>query len=146
MFFPNKMSPFLPLFVKLLLLPLVLWLWFDTSTGSAVRRWLAPNFDRAGSSESQPVLLNPCSSTIETLDTFNRRDESDRFVKGTRPTLIKNATVFTGTAGRLVVHGDVFVDKGIIRDFGDILDLDLFPPETSFVNAQGAWLTPGLST
>ncbi|KIY67956.1 composite domain of metallo-dependent hydrolase [Cylindrobasidium torrendii FP15055 ss-10] len=140
------MPPLLPVIFKLLLLPLFLWLWFDTSAlNVSLYRWPALDFGRASSSGSRPAFSSSSSSpAAETVDPFNHRDRSDRFVKGTRPTLIKNATIFTGTADRLIVQGDIFVDKGIIQDFGDSLELNLLPPETSFVNARGAWLTPGL--
>ncbi|CDO69917.1 hypothetical protein BN946_scf184568.g3 [Trametes cinnabarina] len=73
------------------------------------------------------------------------RDSSDRFELGTRPTLIKNATLWTGARnGTEVVYGDIFLDKGLIRRIGDIPDILYTEKDTYVVDAHGAWVTPGL--
>ena len=49
---------------------------------------------------------------------FYDRTESDRFVPGTTPTLIVNATIWTGNANETeVISADVLLDKGIIEFF-----------------------------
>ncbi|KAI0832753.1 composite domain of metallo-dependent hydrolase [Trametes gibbosa] len=78
---------------------------------------------------------------------FQERERSDRFEPGTRPTLLKNATLWTGARnGSEIVYGDILLDNGLVRGIGYI-------PETLYadrdgdvdiVDAHGAWVTPGL--
>ncbi|KAJ7154776.1 carbohydrate esterase family 9 protein [Mycena filopes] len=76
-------------------------------------------------------------------DGLYTREESDRFVSGTRPTLIYNATIWTGRHdGKEVIQGDIIVDKGLIKQLGAVdssgyADIELF-------DAAGAWVSPGL--
>jgi hypothetical protein len=52
---------------------------------------------------------------------FYSRNTSDRFVKHTKPVLIRNATVWTGNVqGLEVIHGDVLLDGGIIKQVGHV--------------------------
>lgn len=52
---------------------------------------------------------------------FHDRDVSDRFVRDTRPVLIRNATVWTGRVqGLEIIQGDVLLDGGIIKQVGHI--------------------------
>ena len=52
---------------------------------------------------------------------FYSRAQSDRYQPGTKPVLIRNATVWTGNLnGTEVVRGDVLLDKGIIKAVGGI--------------------------
>ena len=52
---------------------------------------------------------------------FYDRDVSDRFVRGTKPVLIRNATVWTGRVqGLEIIHGDVLLVGGIIAQVGHI--------------------------
>ncbi|RPD56488.1 composite domain of metallo-dependent hydrolase [Lentinus tigrinus ALCF2SS1-7] len=75
---------------------------------------------------------------------FLARQRSDRFVPGTRPTLIKNATIWTGgREGFEVVHGDILLDGGLIRKVGS-LDMDLESLSATHIDAQGKWVTPGI--
>ncbi|KAJ6577348.1 carbohydrate esterase family 9 protein [Mycena capillaripes] len=76
---------------------------------------------------------------------FNLRTKSDRFQSGTRAVLVKNATIWTGRVDGLeVLKGDIFMDGGIIVDVGvfkqSVLDLH----KHDIVDAQGAWVTPGI--
>ncbi|KAG2013293.1 hypothetical protein CC2G_010222 [Coprinopsis cinerea AmutBmut pab1-1] len=77
---------------------------------------------------------------------FWGRDKSDRFEPGTNGTLIRNAKIFTGEKnGTVVIHGDLLLDKGIIRGIGDIPGRVIDSVENlTVVNANGAWVTPGL--
>ena len=52
---------------------------------------------------------------------FYDRDISDRFVRDTKPVLIRNATVWTGRVqGLEIIKGDVLLDGGIIRQVGRV--------------------------
>ncbi|KAI0653864.1 carbohydrate esterase family 9 protein [Cubamyces menziesii] len=77
---------------------------------------------------------------------FHARKESDRFVPGTKPTLIKNATIWTGSANGLeVVHGDILIDGGIIKRIGHVRSGELHQyRDLAHVDAQGKWVSPGI--
>lgn len=77
---------------------------------------------------------------------FHSRDASDRYEPGTNATLIRNAIIFTGKCnGTEVIHGDVLLDKGVVKGLGKIswrvIDNT---PNLTVVDAMGAWVTPGL--
>ena len=78
---------------------------------------------------------------------FYSRKVSDRFQPGTKPTLIRNATIWTGEGnGTAVVLGDILLDGGVIKAVGHVPSEMI--PETRAVevyDAKGAWITPGLS-
>lgn len=84
---------------------------------------------------------------------FRVRSESDRFEHGTKATLLHNARIWTGEDnGTEVIHGDVFLDKGIIQGVGN-LNLSALRShvngmvargELNVVDVHGAWVTPGL--
>lgn len=74
---------------------------------------------------------------------FHQRTKSDRFAEGTRATLIRNASIWTGD--HEITQGDILLDKGIIKfvghaspgmfnKFKDLVTLD----------AGGSWVTPGI--
>lgn len=97
------------------------------------------------------TILAQCAALRETPGppaNFLAREESDRFEPGTRPTLIKNARIWTGARnGTEIVYGDVFLDKGVVKGIGYIPDA-LFArrQDTLVVDAKGNWVTPGLGT
>ncbi|KAG0707315.1 composite domain of metallo-dependent hydrolase [Suillus ampliporus] len=74
---------------------------------------------------------------------FHQRTQSDRFVEGTRATLIRNASIWTGDDE--ISQGDILLDKGIIKFLGhaspDMLDKfkDLIA-----LDVGGSWVTPGI--
>ncbi|OSD06097.1 carbohydrate esterase family 9 protein [Trametes coccinea BRFM310] len=77
---------------------------------------------------------------------FHTRTHSDRFVPGTPPTLITNATIWTGRGNGLeVVHGDILLHGGIIRRVGHLQRsmLDEFG-DLARIDAQGRWISPGI--
>ena len=77
---------------------------------------------------------------------FHRRETSDRFEPGTRPTLIKDAHIWTGARnGTETVVGDVLLSGGVVKGIGYIPRL-LLDNLTDFVvvEANGGWVTPGL--
>ncbi|OBZ68120.1 hypothetical protein A0H81_11871 [Grifola frondosa] len=77
---------------------------------------------------------------------FNQRTQSDRFIPGTLPTLIKNATIWTGRVDGLeVLKGDILLDLGIIKRIGHIErslldDYDVLLT----IDAKGGWVSPGI--
>lgn len=84
---------------------------------------------------------------------FYSRAASDRYVPGTKPTLLKNAKIWTGGLdGTEVIEGDIFVDKGIIKSIAPGLGGKTFSQEmrelvknggVEIVDVDGAWITPG---
>lgn len=75
---------------------------------------------------------------------FHKRASSDRFVSGTRPTLIQNASIWTGAKGGTeIVEGDILLDRGIVKAVGDI-PASLLGNDVEVINAGRSWLTPGL--
>ncbi|KAA1466778.1 hypothetical protein DENSPDRAFT_766715 [Dentipellis sp. KUC8613] len=77
---------------------------------------------------------------------FAERKASDRHEPGTRPTLIRNATVWTGAhGGAEVIYGDVLLERGVVRALGYVpRETELESVDRDVVDAQGAWVTPGL--
>jgi imidazolonepropionase-like amidohydrolase len=76
---------------------------------------------------------------------FLSRLQSDRYAAGTPPTLIRNATIWTGRFdGHEVVSGDVLLDKGIINEVGEVKQsvIDSYR-NLVVIDAKGAWVTPG---
>ncbi|KIY67487.1 composite domain of metallo-dependent hydrolase [Cylindrobasidium torrendii FP15055 ss-10] len=74
---------------------------------------------------------------------FASRTISDRFVDGTKPVHIKNATIWTGGVdGHEVITGDILLDRGLIQGVGQ-LELSSYSELVEY-DAQGAWVTPGL--
>ena len=77
---------------------------------------------------------------------FLKRRESDRYVPGTRPYLLKNARIWTGAEnGTEVVHADILLDKGIIKSIGHLghAQLKEYMDYAVTVDLHGAWVTPG---
>lgn len=105
--------------------------------------------------EAPPANAQHILSRCDTLNVipgpskeFYSRRQSDRFVPGTQPTLIKNATIWTGNdAGKEVLYGDVLLDKGLIKWLG--IDahasgvMAQYGVDLTVIDAKGAWLTPG---
>lgn len=73
-----------------------------------------------------------------------RRLQSDRFVPGTNPVLLRNAKIWTAARnGTEIVFGDVLLDKGLIKSVGYIPH-GLLDSNIEIHDVQGAWVTPGL--
>ncbi|KAG5653025.1 hypothetical protein H0H81_002647 [Sphagnurus paluster] len=95
-------------------------------------------------------ILTQCASLRATPGPsrdFMSREVSDRYEPGTNATLIKNALIFTGERnGSEVIRGNIFLDKGVIQSIGKVPRY-LIESATSKiveVDANGAWVTPGL--
>ncbi|KZV79501.1 composite domain of metallo-dependent hydrolase [Exidia glandulosa HHB12029] len=95
-----------------------------------------------------PEILAKCASLHVPAGPhpdFFSRAVSDRFVPGTKATLIRNATIWTGReAGNEVVYGDVLLDGGIIKAVGTVSGVVLRDPNVNEINAGGKWLTAGM--
>ncbi|KAJ3852408.1 carbohydrate esterase family 9 protein [Lentinula lateritia] len=96
-----------------------------------------------------PQIIQKCS-TLNVLpgppSDFSSRNESDRYVPGTNPTLIKNATIWTGNVkGLEIILGDLLLEKGIIQAVGEIPGhlLNTYH-HLSVIDANGSWLSPGI--
>ncbi|KAI0825194.1 carbohydrate esterase family 9 protein [Trametes gibbosa] len=77
---------------------------------------------------------------------FHTRTHSDRFVPGSPPTLITNASIWTGRDnGREVIHGDLLLLGGIIRRVGHLHHsaLDAFG-DLKRIDAKGRWVSSGI--
>ncbi|RDX49485.1 composite domain of metallo-dependent hydrolase [Lentinus brumalis] len=77
---------------------------------------------------------------------FNTRTQSDRFAPGTKPTLITNATIWTGGVNGLeVLHGDILLDGGIIKRVG-VMESDVLAHYSHLtrIDAKGKWASPGI--
>ena len=77
---------------------------------------------------------------------FYSQKVSDRFQLGTKSTLIRNATIWTGEGnGSVAVSGDILLDGGIIEAVGHVpSDMILGTRVIEVYDAKGAWITPGL--
>ena len=81
---------------------------------------------------------------------FAERDSSDRWERGTKPVLVRNAKVWTGEKnGTEVVEGDILLDKGVVKGVGHTAMVMRIAralglrDELEVVDARGAWVTPG---
>ncbi|OCH94314.1 hypothetical protein OBBRIDRAFT_823596 [Obba rivulosa] len=98
---------------------------------------------------SSQQILSQCAALRakpEPPEDFLARESSDRFQNGTKPTLIRNAAIWTGARnGTETVFGDVLLDKGIVKGIGYIpVHLYATVEELQIVDAKGGWVTPGL--
>ena len=98
---------------------------------------------------SKPVILSHCAA-LKIIPSppqdFHSREESDRFEPGTNATLIRNCVIFTGKDnGTEVIHGDILLDKGVIKGLGKISGRVIDDtPNLTIIDANYAWVTPGL--
>ena len=77
---------------------------------------------------------------------FSKRAVSDRFVPGTKPALVRNATIWTGREnGQEIVRGDILLDKGLIQVVGriDYEDISFMHDDLTIIDVNGAWVSPG---
>lgn len=78
---------------------------------------------------------------------FYRRNHSDRYTPGTRPTLLKHARIWTGEKnGTDIIRGDVLLDKGLIKAVGHVPSsaFEAFKDNLVVIDVQNAWVTPGI--
>lgn len=75
------------------------------------------------------------------------RTQSDRYVPGTKPVLLRHGKIWTGEAnGTDLVHGDILLDKGLIKSVGhlSLRELDALRDDLVTIDLNGKWVTPGL--
>ncbi|CCM03593.1 uncharacterized protein FIBRA_05730 [Fibroporia radiculosa] len=76
---------------------------------------------------------------------FADRTKSDRFQPGTRPILIRNASLWTGRVqGLEVVQGDLYIDNGLIKAVGYVTHESIDADNVYVLDVHGAWVTPGI--
>ncbi|KAG5962293.1 hypothetical protein E4U58_003943 [Claviceps cyperi] len=85
------------------------------------------------------------------------RSKSARYIQGSRPTLIKNATIWVGEAiegtsdadaragkGWEWTHGDVYLEYGLIKKVEQAISLSSLPQDTILYDVDGRLLTTGI--
>lgn len=95
------------------------------------------------------TIMAQCKASRAQVGPFTKpamRSQSDRFVHGTKPVLIKRAKIWTGTEnGTEVIHGDILLDKGLIKSVGNLYGLhETYGSGLVVVDAKDAWVTPGI--
>lgn len=81
---------------------------------------------------------------------FHARTQSDRYAEGVNPVLVRNATIWTAANGGYeVLTGDLLMHRGLIKAVGDVplsllQELELESMNLEVVDAEGAWVTPGI--
>lgn len=120
----------------------VVWLWFASRSTFATKRSVKLPFHAQETLQKCKMLHVQPGPPPD----FAHRTQSDRFVDGTRATLLRNASVWTGDPLQYEVHGaDILLDKGIIKFFGRVSE-DILANYGDFhtVDVGGSWITPGL--
>ncbi|KIJ61513.1 hypothetical protein HYDPIDRAFT_31124 [Hydnomerulius pinastri MD-312] len=75
---------------------------------------------------------------------FSSRLQSDRYEPGTKPVLIRNASIWTGLdGGKDVVRGDILLEQGLTKAVGNVDSLVNYA-DVAEIDAKGAWVTPGI--
>ena len=120
-----------------------------TDTTSNSLSYLRSSQNARTYNHSKPAILSRCAAlnlTPSPPQNFHSREESDRFEPGTNATLIRNCVIFTGKDnGTEIIHGDILLDKGIIKGLGKISGRVIDnTPNLTIINANHAWVTPGL--
>jgi hypothetical protein len=108
-----------------------------------------PSFIAEGIKQCEIISRPPPSHKQATAE----RKYSDRFVKGTKATWLKNGTVWTGEkGGEEVLYGvDVLLDGGVVRKIGKPEEIQEMmkskdkKDQYDEVELGGAWVTPGRS-
>lgn len=85
------------------------------------------------------------------------RDYNKRWINGTKPLFIRNATIWTGEPaagtskgdaragkGYAWISSDVFVDRGLIKKIGADIAIKSLPDDTEIFEAHGRQLTAGI--
>ncbi|GAA5841787.1 hypothetical protein JCM11251_004064 [Rhodosporidiobolus azoricus] len=144
-------------FVAALLLALAAWRYARPPAFLRVQQSTSPTLRHSFTSLNNDHFRRQWSESVEKCEelhvlpgvpqSFWDRNASDRFASGTPPTLIRNATVWTGNNdGKEVLYNhDILLDRGLIVQLRNNIHIE---PDligyVKIVNAHGAWLTPGI--
>lgn len=95
--------------------------------------------------------ISRCHHIQKTLKTASHSDQprtqSDRYVPGTKPVLLKHARIWTGEKnGTEVIHGDILLDNGLIKGTGYIPSSTLreYGGDLITMDIGNAFVTPGI--
>lgn len=112
--------------------------------------WRPPNFFQQPLPVHGAAALAQCQALLQTpgpSNDFFQRSFSDRFIPGTRSVLLQDARIWTGREnGTEVVRGDLYLSKGIVKHVGstDAAFWESLTSDTTVIDLNGAWVTPGL--
>jgi imidazolonepropionase-like amidohydrolase len=94
---------------------------------------------------------------VPTIEARASRSINKRWLSGTKPLLIRNATIWTGEPvagtskedahlgkGYSWISSDLFVDRGLIQKIGVDISLSHLPKDTAIYEAHGRQLTAGI--
>lgn len=111
---------------------------FPTPTPTPVPRHVARGLNLC---KSHDKVYGPSSD-------FADRKTSDRFVPGTKPVLLTNATIWTGgeDGHEVIAGGEILLDQGIVKFVGQKAEAGLLEAlkEYVHVDVKGQWVTPGI--
>ena len=122
-------------------------IWYGFAFGQGIKFWEAYTTSRL--SPQAAAALSRCASLHEKPGppaNFHSRSQSDRYVPGTKPVLLKNAKIWSGDKnGTDVFHSDILLDKGIIKGIGrTALKLSRnYKEDIEVIDVKDAWVTPG---
>ncbi len=141
---------FLPRRALLGLIPAIacfLGIWYGFAFGQGIKFWEAYTSSRLSLQET--AALSRCAYLHDKpgpSPSFYKRTQSDRYVPGTKPVLLKNAKIWSGEKnGTEVLYADILLDKGIIKGIGRTSSkwLNSLKEEYEVIDAKNAWVTPG---
>ncbi|KDQ21348.1 hypothetical protein BOTBODRAFT_99933 [Botryobasidium botryosum FD-172 SS1] len=115
--------------------------YFSTLPSVPIRRPSIPIFGKQVIAQCRALRDTPAPP-----ESFFARTQSDRFVSGTKPIWIRNATIWTGGDNGLeTLEGDILIDGGIIKAVGGVPRALLrHYRDVVEINAAKAWVTPGI--
>lgn len=122
-------------------------LWYGFAFGQGIKFWEAYTTDRL--SPQAAAALSRCVALRQKPGPparFYERHESDRYVPGTKPVLLKNAKIWSGDKnGTDVFYSDILLDKGIIKGIGRTATrlAKRFKDDIDVIDVKHAWVTPG---
>lgn len=122
-------------------------IWYGFAFGQGIKFWEAYTSDRLSLQAATAVAR--CANLHDKPGpppNFLKRSQSDRYVPGTKPVLLKNAKIWSGEKnGTEVLHADVLLDKGVIRSIGrtSLKLANNLKEEYEVIDVRGAWVTPG---
>ncbi|KAI0085136.1 carbohydrate esterase family 9 protein [Irpex rosettiformis] len=123
-------------------------IWYGFAFGQGIKFWEAYTTNRL--SPQAAAAVSRCAHLHDKPGpppNFSKRTQSDRYVPGTKPVLLKNAKIWSGEKnGTEVLYADVLLDKGIIKGIGrtSLKLVKGLKEEYEVIDARNAWVTPGI--